>query len=266
MPSQYRWRRGPRRKLIEVNVSIVSTLFSLPYELLNCLIERIFIIDTIHPLISDPSLNLSAFLSSFMSPHTSIVATYHLDVPVHSPITSSYLPSSLTLLKYLATTIFTTHSASQVFARKRSMSKSLAEPVFGLMEATEGVLVGMGSNDPQGVVLEMEHRRRSGRGVEEWFFMSAVTDVASLDDQMQKPIILLDDHPLCCAQPVDDSTTADGFEESTFSLQLTEKQRRDRERVILPYFDAQREGGGVGGRILYDMDAEDDFDEEEDEI
>jgi elongator complex protein 5 len=40
---------------------------------------------------------------------------------------------------------------------------------------------------------------------------------------------------------------------------------RDREGVVLPYFDAQK-GGGEGGRILYDMGEEDDFDEEEDEI
>ena len=31
---------------------------------------------------------------------------------------------------------------------------------------------------------------------------------------------------------------------------------------MLPYFDAQK-GGGEGGRILYDMGEEDDFDEEE---
>jgi elongator complex protein 5 len=37
--------------------------------------------------------------------------------------------------------------------------------------------------------------------------------------------------------------------------------------VVLPYFDAQQGNGpGEGGRILYDMGEEDDFDEEEDEI
>lgn len=61
---------------------------------------------------------------------------------------------------------------------------------------------------------------------------------------------------------------AEGME-STFSLGLTEKQRRDREGVVLPYFDAQKgEGPGEGGRILYEMGDEDreDFDDEEDEI
>lgn len=91
-------------------------------------------------------------------------------------------------------------------------------------------------------------------------------------------------------------------EGGTFNLGLTERQRRAREGVVLPYYDAQRRvgggggGGGVGGlgaggvggsqgggdngsqgqvpagrigeggRILYEMGIEDDFDEEEDEI
>lgn len=55
--------------------------------------------------------------------------------------------------------------------------------------------------------------------------------------------------------------------DSTFSMGLTEKQRRDREGIVLPYFDAQEDvGGGEGGRILYEMGREDDFDDEEDEI
>ena len=51
----------------------------------------------------------------------------------------------------------------------------------------------------------------------------------------------------------------------TFDLNLTERQRQEREGVVLPYMDAQK-GGGEGGRILYDMGVEDDFDDEEDEI
>ena len=58
----------------------------------------------------------------------------------------------------------------------------------------------------------------------------------------------------------------------TFELGLTERQRQEREGVVLPYYDAQKaaeqgiDGPGEGGRILYDMGVEDDFDEEEDEI
>lgn len=80
--------------------------------------------------------------------------------------------------------------------------------------------------------------------------------------------MLLDDHPLFRKTqvdiPVDDQDLAD----MTFELGLTKRQRQEREGVVLPYFDAQKGGGGPGegGRILYDMGVEDDFDDEEDEI
>lgn len=120
----------------------------------------------------------------------------------------------------------------------------------------------------------MELRRKSGRGVIETFVLSPSTEKAVGGSKAGlAQIILLDEHP-AHAPPVFDDVLVDGRredegEESTFSLQLTDKQRRDREGVILPYFDAQSEGGvGDGGRILYEMGEEDreDFDDEEDEI
>jgi elongator complex protein 5 len=83
----------------------------------------------------------------------------------------------------------------------------------------------------------------------------------------REQIFLLDDHPayrdkdeLSDHGPANEDPT-----NVTFELGLTQKQRADREGVVLPYFDAQK-GGGEGGRILYDMGEDDDFDEEEDEI
>jgi elongator complex protein 5 len=127
------------------------------------------------------------------------------------------------------------------------------------------------------VVVEMEVRRKSGRGVSEVFVLSqapaslSIASKPSLDN-----ITLLDDHSLYSTlPPVSGEVGSVGAEEeveTTFSLSLSEKQRRDREGVILPYFDAQKDGGasgaGEGGRILYEMGAEDreDFDDEEDEI
>lgn len=142
--------------------------------------------------------------------------------------------------------------------------------MFGLADDTEGVLVGMGANDPRGVVLEMELRRKSGRGVAEWYFLPLAAESPAASSQStsttKEKIIVLDDHPLFRPQVREEIETA-GEEHSSFNLGLTEKQRRDREGVVLPYLDAQREGGGgEGGRILYDLGVEDDFDEEEDEI
>ena len=122
-----------------------------------------------------------------------------------------------------------------------------------------------GSEKIEGIVLEMEHRRKSGRGVVEWYILPPASRYPA---QHAKEIItLLDDHPLYRPPEEPDPAAADEEPESTFELRLTDRQRREREGVVLPYFDAQHgDGPGEGGRILYDMGEEDDFDEEEDEI
>ena len=132
-----------------------------------------------------------------------------------------------------------------------------------------------GRAEKEGLVVEMEVRRKSGRGVREIFVLrpSESSRSSSMAQQLST-ITLLDDHP-SYSPPEDTSFAAGGQDEeveTTFNLGLTEKQRRDREGVVLPYFDAQKDGGGQGpgegGRILYEMGAEDreDFDDEEDEI
>lgn len=151
----------------------------------------------------------------------------------------------------------------------------MQEPVFGLAEGREGIIIGLNgktNNDvEEGVVINMEIRRRSGRGVVENFVLLPASKPLTLSE-----FVLLDDHPLYSSIPLVSGASHEGADgddvETTFNLGLTEKQKRDRENVVLPYFDAQKEGGaagpGEGGRILYEMGSEDreDFDDEEDEI
>jgi elongator complex protein 5 len=54
---------------------------------------------------------------------------------------------------------------------------------------------------------------------------------------------------------------------TTFNLGITERQRQNKEEVVLPHFAAMSIGQGTGeasGSIEYTLDAEDDFDDEED--
>ncbi|EXJ80905.1 hypothetical protein A1O3_07193 [Capronia epimyces CBS 606.96] len=256
----------------------------------RCLI----LIDSLATLVSmstnpTSNLNLTAFLSSLLQPATqlrndvqrqppqvSVVAVYHTDIPLPYPSTSasaySYSPSPFALLSYLATTIITVHSLSILQAEKSAQVKSQVAPVFGLAEEVEGVVIGakpkcMGLRpEERGIVLELEHRRKSGRGVLEWFFLPTVAEKNQSGVQAAREIVtLLDDHPLF-RKPKDDEDPEQALSGMTFELGLTDRQRLEREGVVLPYFDAQKAGGGEGGRILYDMGVEDDFDEEEDEI
>jgi elongator complex protein 5 len=230
-------------------------------------------IDTVHPLMNKPHFNISAFLSSFMSPNTSVVLLCHKDIPCIPP--KDFSPDPLSLLRYIATAILTVHSLTHIVAQKKARDRSIAEPVFGLDEGVEGVIVGLGSNYQEGTVIEMEHRRKSGRTVKEWFFVYHTAQVTpvSIDgpkagQRTMENVILLQEHPQY-PRATELSANENGTDQvdTTFNLELTEKERKDRDAVLLPYFDAQKDGGvGEGGRILYDMGEEDDFDDEEDEI
>lgn len=232
---------------------------------------NLLLIDTLNPLAATQPTLLPTLLSSLINPTTSLLALYHTDIPLPTKTLDPYTPTPLTLLRYLATTIITTHSLPHVLARKAARERSVAPPVSGLEEGVEGVLQGLGANGKEGLVMEVEHRRKSGRGVREWYFLPNAhaqkgVESASASSRVRETVILLEDHP--AYKPSEDETAA-GSEEvpegGTFELGLTERQREAREGVVLPYFDAQK-GGGEGGRILYDMGEEDDFDEDEDEI
>ncbi|KAK5272414.1 hypothetical protein LTR99_001806 [Exophiala xenobiotica] len=259
--------------------------------------RHLIIIDSLTTLASistNPAsrLNLTAFLSSLLQPpqqpqraqqaqeqpQISLVGVYHTDIPLPSspPSTTStsYLPSPLSLLSYLATTIITVHSLPILLAEQAARARSLVAPAYGLAEETEGVLIGFKPKrdlklEERGLVLELEHRRKSGRGVLEWYFLPSTTKAqqpSSGPHAFREIITLLDDHPLF-RKPKEDENVDQQLSGMTFELGLTERQRLEREGVVLPYFDAQKAGGGgEGGRILYDMGVEDDFDEEEDEI
>jgi elongator complex protein 5 len=235
--------------------------------------RRVVFIDTLHPLLDSSPNHVAPFLSSIMSPTSSVFAICHADVPftVHSP----YAPEPLALLKYLATTILTVHSLAHVLAKKKARDKSLAEPVFGLEEGVSGLVIGLGSNDPRGTVIEMIHRRKSGRSIEDWFFVYDKEHAGNKDFLLEmskskktgEGIMLLQDHPEYPHAQSEGNVQGEEEPQSTFSLGITDKEKQSRDAISLPYFDAQMgDGIGEGGRILYDMGEEDDFDDEEDEI
>ncbi|KAL2197592.1 Elongator complex protein 5 [Corynascus similis CBS 632.67] len=242
--------------------------------------KTLIIIDTLNlPPDRLPPAFLPTFFSSVIaSPTVSLVAVYHTDVPSllmphgHG-YGDQYLPNTLTLLSHLATAVLRVSRLTHAVAARRARERSLPEPEWGLREGREGALIGLlrgSGGDDDGVLVEMELRRRSGRAVAERFVLSPSSsrgDAAA----GKMAVVLMGDHPAFSRAPFggeeEQEGAAEGEMEATFNLGLTEKQRRDREGVVLPYFDAQVEiGGGEGGRILYDMGREDDFDEEEDEI
>ena len=232
----------------------------------------VVVIDSLNTLASSAPQALAGFLTGIITPVVSVVSVYHTDVPVIVPRSwNEYEPHPFTLLCHLATAILRLSSLHQEIERQRARNRSLVEPEWGLKEDREGVLVGLRKpgkhDDGGGVVIDMELRRRSGRTVSEKFILIPAESATTAAAKAGK-VLLLKDHPIFAA-PVEGGHEGEGEEEpeSTFNLSLTEKQRKDREGIVLPYFDAQTDiGAGEGGRILYEMGREDDFDDEEDEI
>ena len=229
---------------------------------------------------SSTSLNLTGFLSSLLQPprtssekpmSVSLVAVYHTDIPI-STSSTPYSPSPLSLLSYLATTIMTIHSLPILLAGKAAAERSLAAPSFGLGAEADGIVIGLKPQaktlkpEERGLAIELEHRRKSGRGVHEWYFLPLLSRAGTISQTFKEIVTLLDDHPRF--HKVRDEMTDEELSGMTFELGLTDRQKHEREGVVLPYFDAQRESvdSAEGGRILYDFGAEDDFDEEEDEV
>ncbi|QPG96386.1 hypothetical protein C2857_004042 [Epichloe festucae Fl1] len=236
--------------------------------------RAVVIIDSLNALASSAASAMSGFLSGILTPAISIVSIYHTDVPVALPKSfNEYEPHPFIILSHLATAILRLSSLSQEIDRQKARNRAVQEPEWGLREDREGVIIGLTSASSSagacaGVVIDMELRRKSGRTVTEKFILLRGTRTAAPSSKLGTgKLALLTDHPMF-RTPEADGTEEGGEEpESTFNLGLTEKQRKDREGIVLPYFDAQTDiGAGQGGRILYEMGREDDFDDEEDEI
>ncbi|KAF2826169.1 hypothetical protein CC86DRAFT_350658 [Ophiobolus disseminans] len=238
--------------------------------------ESLVIVDSLYELLQIEGIDMSALFNLVAGKFAStLVGVYHQDMLPAQDAQNPYAPQTLDLLKYLATSIVICKSFAHVLAAKVARERSLAEPTYGLLQGAEGVVECLDANDHRGIVLEAEFRRKSGRPESEVYFLRTAhpsdynVPVPGMifGTLKQEFVALLEQVPAYGNSGVLAliNLAADDIE-STFNLGLTEKQKQAREGVVLPYTDAQKGEGGEGGRILYDMGVEDDFDEEEDEI
>ncbi|EUC45708.1 hypothetical protein COCMIDRAFT_5134 [Bipolaris oryzae ATCC 44560] len=240
--------------------------------------ESLVIIDSLYDALNEKGIDMGRLFNMVAGEFAStLVGVYHQDMlPGHNvrPETP-YAPQALDLVTYMATSVITCKSLAHCLAAKAARERSLPEPTHGLLQEAEGVVQCLDANDRRGIVLEAEFRRKSGRPEGETYFLRPgrrsdyQTPVrgSPFGTLKQEFVVLLDQLPAYASQDTKGfAKAAENEMESTFNLGLTDKQKQAREGIVLPYFDAQKGEGGEGGRILYDMGSEDDFDEEEDEI
>lgn len=239
--------------------------------------ESLVVIDSLYEILSVKNVDMGALFNLVAGEFAStLIGVYHQDTIPDQDAHKAYAPQPLDLFKYMATTVITCKSFAHVLAAKAARERSLPEPTHGLLQGAEGIVQRLDANDHRGIVLEAEFRRKSGRPESETYFLRAARrsdynaplQGMAFGTLRQEFVVLLNQIPAYSSNEVTGlvNAAANDFE-STFNLGLTDKQKQAREGVVLPYFDAQKgEGAGEGGRILYDMGEEDDFDEEEDEI
>lgn len=202
--------------------------------------------------------HLSAFLSSILSIRPglmSVVCAYHTDIPtLNYP---SHLPSPLTLLDYLGTTVIEVESMPHVLARRDAERKSRTSTVILDLEGRD-IVLPLGSNASE-VYLCIDHRRKSGRGVVESCCYDArsgtLVDVARVPGY-SAPVSTPSAGVGAGAgantgvgarsstnptQVNGSSTTGDVLDESglSFKISLSDSQKAVRDGLVLPHFKAQ---------------------------
>lgn len=103
-------------------------------------------------------------------------------------------------------------------------------------------------------MIALEYRKKSGRTIKERYTFNIVSGkIESLDSKSTE-----DSHDMSA---LDFGTT--------FNLGITQRQKNDKENVVLPHFSAQGispdpDQPETSWDIEYTLDVEDDFDDEED--
>jgi elongator complex protein 5 len=115
------------------------------------------------------------------------------------------------------------------------------------LESSYCLTLGMNSEQFK---VELVHSRRSGRAIVASYLLNVKTHEINYIVKST------------ATQEEDESLLTDL---TSFNLSMTEKQRRDKENVELPYLQAQEvgQGGAQGGAIIYHFEKDDDYDEED---
>ena len=131
-------------------------------------------------------------------------------------------------------------------------SKALPDPIEQ-DRAKDGVVATLGSNAAPQIILALEYRKKSGRTIKERCTLDIISgNLSTLD-----------------VKTVEDKAPAGIDFGSTFNLGMTDRQKDSKDEVVLPHFSAQASHAPAKypespAEIEYTLDAQDDFDDEED--
>ena len=180
-----------------------------------------------------------------------MILSHHTDILL--PLKFPHYPSAQPLLSHISTTVLRVSSFGHYTLKVEADSKALPDPIEQ-DRARDGVISTLASNSSHKMVVALEYRKKSGRTIHERCTLNLTSGKVEPLDRKPKEV----------------SRDTSGLDfGTTFNLGVTQRQKENKEDVVLPHFSAQGiySGGAVserGGDIEYTLEAEDDFDDEED--
>ncbi|KAG5518626.1 hypothetical protein PMAC_002595 [Pneumocystis sp. 'macacae'] len=211
----------------------------------------VILIDSIDVYNMSKKPNISEIISSILSLHISktLIQIYHssINLPKSYP---TYIPSPSELFSYISTTIISVHSLSHELSIRNAKNKALTAPIEN-DSFIEGTIVPLDSNDESRIIINTEHRRKSGRSINEKSILTIKTGTI---------ISITDLKEFKETGHIKDKTNENL--NINFELTLTDKQKKQKEKLTLPYFKSQIVINQESS-IYYSPDPEDDIDEED---
>lgn len=184
-----------------------------------------------------PRAHVSQFIASISSPVSSLVAVYHADMPEHQDNRLDHYPSSLELLRFMATTIIEVNPA---------LPKNTTEEQLKLDLLNSFIRRGLNNSIFE---ISFTNRRKSGRSLVYNFQIDSkrhfYETITGLNDEKENT----NESP----------EMLQGL--TTFNLSTSAKQKLAKEQVELPFLEAQ--SFNTGGAIVYQYEKDDDYDEED---
>lgn len=181
-----------------------------------------------------PAEGITQLVSSLVLPKATVIGCYHTNIP--EPFSAGY-PSASVILRYIAQAIF--EVSPETIGDEEEYQQQLSLLLF---------VPTRGFNMPK-FKLHLENRRKLGKSLLHDFIVDSTTHVYE---------------QYVAAETEDDVNEEDMLKElTTFNLSTNAKQRFAREKVDLPFMEAQTEMGKMGGAIVYEFEKDDDYDEED---
>lgn len=167
------------------------------------------------------------------------------------------------MLTYFATSVLTvSHYSGSLSTDGSNITKTLEENDEEEAFAQQVSVLALPVNCNRHIFrVDLTHRRKSGRSLEATYLVdSSKSQIDYVPERRKGPGADEDGH---AAGPEDAEEVLKGL--TTFNLGTTSKQREARDKVELPFLQAQEvgQGGALGGAIIYEFEKEDDYDEED---